>query len=63
MPKKPVDILQVNEEKPFETLNKLLYNQNNHISEGIGRGEVYPKENSILFLKLQFLSYVLLSME
>lgn len=43
--KKLVDILQVNEEKPVETPNILLFNQNNHISEGIGHGEVYRKQN------------------
>ena len=61
--KKNVDLLHVNEEKPVETPNKLLFNQNNHISEGIDRGEVYRKLNSILYLKSQFLSFVILSME
>ena len=33
--------LQTNEEQPAETPKVLLYNQQNHISEGISQGEVY----------------------
>ena len=33
--------LQTNKEQPAETLKVLLYNQQNHISEGIRQGEVY----------------------
>ena len=33
--------LQMNEDQPIEAPEVLLYNQQNHISEGIHQGEVY----------------------